>query len=574
MENILIASLGESPVVVTAMYDLLTEREKFRINKIVVLHPEGELIPYAFDLIQGALKNRCEVVPQLLPFEDADSEETSYTFLHILYSLLDNAQKSGDTVYLSLAGGRKNMSALMAILVPLFSCVKKLYHLIDKDEASHQYHFKSIEELDELSEDDRQIFFFPERDHMKLVDIPYGERQQVSQAFRAHIHTIQDEEDLDHFYEMEMIEFVQGVADNQGPERILEVLLTEHAAKQFEKMWKYDRTHARGFKLCLERMRFATRARRGAHDIYSRILGKGEHDIYSQNLSVLTFHFFKIKRKHFTPSERPVFHTVPKDIKSASNRDIDRVIVSELEFKRKNTYRSLEEITNASHFLPLGPFIQADELLTSLSMQKTEDDDTDEIANTIDSVLLVPLGNTPMIATQLYTLLTYLGHTIREVVLVYPAASLEIQISAKLAQDAFESKDITCRKVPVPSYTDIDSRKACEDYQQVLEKTIDEVHNHHPNCQIELALSGGRKGMAALAMFVAQRKGIRYLYHTLINDKQLRDKVYRETEISALRGTQVSKQVRNDRLFLCAYEQEVPYKKFVLFKVPVLPAKG
>jgi hypothetical protein len=76
-------------------------------------------------------------------------------------------------------------------------------------------------------------------------------------------------------------------------------------------------------------------------------------------------------------------------------------------------------------------------------------------------------------------------------------------------------------------------------------------------------------------MFVAQRKGIRYIYHTLINDndKQLSDKVERETTISALRGTQVSKQVRNDRLFLRAYECNGPYTKFVLLRVPVLPAK-
>ncbi len=74
--------------------------------------------------------------------------------------------------------------------------------------------------------------------------------------------------------------------------------------------------------------------------------------------------------------------------------------------------------------------------------------------------------------------------------------------------------------------------------------------------------------------FVAQRKGIRYIYHTLINDKQLSDKVERETTISALRGTQASKQVRNDRLFLREYEGNGPYTKFVLFRVPVLPGNN
>jgi len=80
--------------------------------------------------------------------------------------------------------------------------------------------------------------------------------------------------------------------------------------------------------------------------------------------------------------------------------------------------------------------------------------------------------------------------------------------------------------------------------------------------------------MAALAMFAAQHKGIRYLYHTLITDKQLSNKVERETDINTLRGTQLSKQERNNRLFLREYESTGPYTKFVLFKVPVLPAKG
>ena len=35
MATVLLASLGESPAVVTAMYDLLTEREKLQIDIII-----------------------------------------------------------------------------------------------------------------------------------------------------------------------------------------------------------------------------------------------------------------------------------------------------------------------------------------------------------------------------------------------------------------------------------------------------------------------------------------------------------------------------------------------------------
>src|SRR5947209_1512241 len=83
MEHTLIASLGESPVVITAMYDLLTNQKNLPISKAIVLHSQEGLIPYAVDLIQDALKDTCKVIPEPLPFDDADSEAEAFTFLRI-----------------------------------------------------------------------------------------------------------------------------------------------------------------------------------------------------------------------------------------------------------------------------------------------------------------------------------------------------------------------------------------------------------------------------------------------------------------------------------------------------------
>src|ERR1700719_2674891 len=102
MENVLIATLGESPIVITAMYDLLTKEKGLKIAKVIVLQPEGGLIPLAFDLIREALQDRCEVIAEPLGFDDVNSEPSSFSFLHTLYRLLNNAQKSGNSVYLSL----------------------------------------------------------------------------------------------------------------------------------------------------------------------------------------------------------------------------------------------------------------------------------------------------------------------------------------------------------------------------------------------------------------------------------------------------------------------------------------
>src|SRR5258708_17305980 len=112
-----------------------------------------------------------------------------------------------------------------------------------------------------------------------------------------------------------------------------------------------------------------------------------------------------------------------------------------------------------------------------------------------------------MIATQLYTLLPYQGSNIGNVLLSSPANSQEIKNGADLLEKAFEDEGegVSCLREVVPGYADIDSKQACMAYEKTLEDAIDAVRKDY---QVELALSGGRKGMAALAMFVAQRKSI------------------------------------------------------------------
>src|SRR5579884_4198940 len=112
MANILLATLGESPAVVTEMYQLLTQKASKPIDKVFVLCPKDALVQDGYTLLDEILTYICEVdVEQIrLDFEDVHNEHDSYTFLNVLYSLLSSLQQEGHTVYLSLAGGRKNMS--------------------------------------------------------------------------------------------------------------------------------------------------------------------------------------------------------------------------------------------------------------------------------------------------------------------------------------------------------------------------------------------------------------------------------------------------------------------------------
>ncbi len=558
MGKVLIATLGESPIIVTAMYDLLKKEKELVIDKVVVLQPEGGTIPLAFELIREALQDRCEVIAEPLGFEDADDEAKSFIFLHTLYRLLNDERENA--VYLSLAGGRKNMSALMAILVPLFPCVEGLYHVIDPDEGTRRYHFKSIEEIFDLPDDVRLSFFLltdDELKQLKLVDIPYGEQQQVSEEFRSLLFTITEEE-LDELWDKdpvkaESVETFRYITQEINFTPILTIKLIMRVKKEYERLLHDNAPQALRFARCFELMK-------DPYHLFEAIKDGGfTHGSHS-------FHFFKRRRT----VERPFYHTEPENIelfnikKPSKGAKVDTVIISGLAVEQNDgsykptAHRLLEMFDQEEPTVPLESVLPAG----SPAQLPSEN----------ESVLIVPLGDRPMIATQLYTLLTYQGSNIREVVLVYPA---RVKPGADLLAKAFkdEEKVVECIPKTVPGFDDIDSTDACNAFEKALGEAIDEACKRRPGCQIEMALSGGRKGMAAMTMFVAQRKGIRYLYHTLITDNSLHDIVESETTVDELRPTKVSKELRNNRLFLREYEGSGPYTKFVLFKVPVLPAK-
>ena len=132
---------------------------------------------------------------QLLPSAilDANGESELYQFLQLLTGQLQAYQQQGDIVYLLLAGGRKNMSALMALVVPFFPCVKRLYQVLDADEVNSGedgYQFKSVDELGDLSDANRKEAFFPPLDKLISVNIPFEEQQCVSERLLAQIYTL------------------------------------------------------------------------------------------------------------------------------------------------------------------------------------------------------------------------------------------------------------------------------------------------------------------------------------------------------------------------------------------------
>jgi hypothetical protein len=550
MANILIASLGESPVVVPVMYHLLKKRKGIEIDEVHVLAPKGGMVPLGYDLVEETLLPECTLKRVDLGFEDANTPQACLQFLQILANLLTQQQQHN--VYLSLAGGRKSMAALIAWVVPFFPCVKGLYHVIDPDKDNDA--FPSVEEIYNSPSNERERLMNPteeERERLRLVTIPFNREQQMSSNILSRLLAL-TEEDLEKLEKLqeEDAEVIWNAQRFLNGDKILEVLITKPAQDQYDNFAKTDESHAQSIRnQYFKKMYSATTLHSLLHHL---------NDDNGRSGS-FTLHFCKSDRTDI----RPIIYTRPKDI--AASNDVEQVVVCGFEIedegKKPYPYGPLKKIKISPQFSlePVGPIDKR---------QPPEDIKKEHI-------LLGTLGTRPMIATQLHTLLTKEGVSIPEIVLFYPALSRKILDGVQLLERVIKEenrrpgKKISLRKVEIAGREDIDSDEACIDFQQHLENEIERIQHDFPDKRVLLSLSGGRKGMTAMSIFAAQKKGLPYVYHTLISDEKLSKKIDEQTTVEALNNPRVTPTERNNRLFLRSYGME----QFTLFRVPVLSQK-
>ncbi len=532
--HILIALLRESPVAISAMYDLLTERKGLMIDQVIVLCPKSGAFRRASELVKNAFTDTCELQYKILPLEDANNWRDACMFLKELYTLLDECQTGGDTVYLSLAGGDKSMVALMTSITSFFSCIEHLYHIIEPDEE----YFLSIDDLElGMNPAQRQSAMHPDLERCTLVDIPFEPRQQINQQFISFLLTATEDELTRMQDQMGKVPFVQTIT--QGG-KILETLVTERTMKQFYIIYQHEMEIAKRVRDCFELMQSTVELRNFQPDSF----------LYrSAKYSTVYLHSFT----SFDTPVHPIFYTRPKDIYIDSDNEVKQMVICELDGGKDANYRSLQEIVASPDFS-----IKPAYYLNALPRVP------------IDSVLIVPLGETSMIATQLYILLKHQErHNIRKVILVYPEQAPEIANGVDIIESALQEEDVPCIYVGVPNLKDVDSPEACKSYQATLEKVIEQAQKSHPSFIIDLAISGGHESMTAMTIFAAQKEHLPYVYHMLFTDKQWSQRFDNQMTVGSLKG--LSREKRNERLFLRAYEGEGVYTKLALFKIPVFP---
>jgi CRISPR-associated protein Csx14 len=174
--QILIATLGTEPQVVTLAYDLLRAKG-YRLSEVVVLHTAATAIQTALQRLQEHWQRYPSewVAPlRLLPvlrdqavITDIVSEADTHTLLQCLYHEVLTHKRARRMVHLCLAGGRKPMS-LYAMLVAQLLCDDddRVWYLLTEG----------------WRPGDAQIMRVRPQDKVELLPIPVLRWSQVSPA--------------------------------------------------------------------------------------------------------------------------------------------------------------------------------------------------------------------------------------------------------------------------------------------------------------------------------------------------------------------------------------------------------
>ena len=517
-ESVLIATLGDHPAVITSTIRALKETAGIEIKTLHVLYTEGsgkDIAQLCFPVIEEHLRGRCVVRPEPLPFPDPNSEATSIEFLRILDSVLRQYQnRERFHIYLSLAGGRKNTSALLALAAQFYPSIKGLYHLIDTKEDSSNPSFPVIEDLVLMPNAEQLRQLEPPLEDLRLISIPYPAPSAGADQLW---HSLENGEYLE--FAPEVQEFFGRVTGRlAGPEPRLRIKLSEQAKAD------YDNLGAEFRRKIINNVR----KMQNPHHLQAKTHGasgwKTDCEVYPEHKAhdnLRLFYFWN---------------------QSTGTVTICRAMLHQ-EYDRKGAL-----------------WVEDHPPAYPISALKNE------------VVLVVPLGKSPMVASQTYTLF----HTsenegcpdIPAVAVVYPGRNPAVENGVRLLKRLFENRRVRFLEYPVQHIKDIDSEEACCAYLDRLLDCASDIQEKYPHAEIGLSLSGGRKGMSALSLIAAQRMGIERVYHTLITDIDLEKRIEHETSGKAL-DELPSDEDRASRLFLeqAGYDHDL----FELFSIPVVP---
>jgi hypothetical protein len=442
------------------------------LDKVRLLCPQDSAVQQSAAEVENLLgvEFSCDVQTEPLPFDDANSLLCAQQYLRALARILRDCERQGESVFLLLSGGRKNMSALTAAITPWFGCVKRLYHLLDRNEDDERKRvLYTAEELNGMTDDQRRRCLFPDKSSLNLFEVPHPgflpdmARRRTALEARGELPEATDHPAFNDFW--------ARVLGDRLIEEVLQVWLSRRAADEYQ---GFDSDSRHQWDRVFQRMTDPAYLSAREH-------GRFQNKQFSSRTDCKCL---DLDSNHL----RPFYHI-----------DGPRLIVARAT-KHPGTY---------------------DQLIDGSVGVRREDHPAFQpwpLSSSKPIVLVASLGKEPMVASQAAVLLQQLhGRKVADVELVYAGGHRSIPNLAKELK-AFEDNDFPCNLQPVEKIDDTNSTDKCQEYLGKVHDLVRGLQRSAPEDEIHFLLSGGRKTMAAMNLFAAQRAGLTKVWHTLVRE--------------------------------------------------------
>ena len=178
MKKVLLATLGESPAVVTESIDKLSA-EGIKIDIVTLLTTRDDDAQQSLELLdehipdyyKGKIEFHGAASARVInAYHDIDNDDAVVHFMRDACDALKSYRAKGWEVYVSIAGGRKAMSSLMTLAVQFYGATS-LFHVLVTDKELEEK--GNINRIISLPTDMWNSILHPPVDKIKLVRLPF-----------------------------------------------------------------------------------------------------------------------------------------------------------------------------------------------------------------------------------------------------------------------------------------------------------------------------------------------------------------------------------------------------------------
>ena len=173
-QTILISSLGESPAVVTEAIDKLELEEGIQFTQVVTLRTNQNVVRQGEEIlakhIPAHYRDRITYNKDFIDSTDVLTGKDNEDYLTMISKWLRAFPSSDFDVYVSLAGGRKTMSALMALAVQIYGAklMCHVVHLLMDEQLQRKMEAGYLSRFPE----EQETLLHPAPEELELVRFP------------------------------------------------------------------------------------------------------------------------------------------------------------------------------------------------------------------------------------------------------------------------------------------------------------------------------------------------------------------------------------------------------------------